>query len=122
MATQPHVLVANEPLAYRDLLTTELRRLRPELRVLQVDPADVDRLVARLHPSLVICSRPTATMRRHATAHIVLYPEGANRAVLAIQGTHRVLPNPQVADLLAGVDAAVGQGAPGGETSFTPDA
>jgi hypothetical protein len=40
----------------------------------------------------------------------VLDPLGTNRAVLTIDGQHQVLLNPQLTDLLAAVDTAVGHG------------
>jgi DNA-binding IclR family transcriptional regulator len=106
MAARAHVLVANEPPTYRDLLASELPRLRPRLTVLLVDPADLDEALAQMRPRLVICSELTDSVRQHGIASIVLYPEGRNQAILDIAGAHQVLPNPAVSDLLAAVDAA----------------
>ena len=106
MPTPPHILVANEPAAYRDMLASELPRLRPHLTVLQVEPADLDSVVTRIHPRLVICSRLTHAIRQHATALIVLYPHGTNRAILDIDGEQQVLPNPELTELLAAIDNA----------------
>src|SRR5215213_5018581 len=110
MNAQLQILVANEPALYRDVLSSQLPGLRPGLTVLRVDPVELDEAVARLRPRLVICSELTEAVRQFATAALVLDPLGTNRAVLTIDGQHQVLRNPRLADLLAAVDTAVGQG------------
>ena len=108
MSVQPQILVANEPLVYRDVLGSQLPRLRPGLTILVVDPAELDAAVARLRPRLVICSELTDRIRQFATAALELDPLGTNRAVLTVDGQHQVLLNPRLTDLLAAVDTAVG--------------
>jgi hypothetical protein len=108
MSAHPQILVANEPLVYRDVLSSQLPRLRPGLAVLRVDPAELDEAVARLRPRLVICNEVTDRIRQFATASLVLATQSPDRAVLTIDGQHQVLLNPQLTDLLAAVDAAVG--------------
>src|SRR5919107_5074637 len=108
MSAQVQILVANEPAVYRDVLSSELPRLRPGLTVLLVDPADLDEALAQLRPRLVICNAVTDSIRQFATAALVLDPDGTHRAVLDVEGQQTVLLNPQLTDLLAAVDAAVG--------------
>jgi hypothetical protein len=110
MTAHPQILVANEPLVYRDVLSSQLPRLRPGLTVLRVDPADLDEAVAQLRPRLVICNEVTDRIRQFATAALVLDPKSPDRAVLTVDGQHQMLLNPQLTDLLAAVDTAVGQG------------
>jgi hypothetical protein len=110
MSAHPRILVANDPALYRDLLGSQLPRLRPNLAVLLVDPADLNAAVARLRPQLVLCSEVTDSIRQSATAAIVLDSHGTNRAILTGEGQHQVLLNPGLTDLLAAVDAAIGQG------------
>jgi len=110
MSAHPPILVANAPRLYRDLLGSELPRLRPSLTVLLVDPADLDDTVAQMRPQLVICSELTDSVRKHAIASLVLDPQSTNRAVLTVDGQQQVLLNPRLTDLLAAVDAAVGHG------------
>jgi hypothetical protein len=110
MRAQLQILVANEPLVYRDVLGSQLPRLRPGLTVLVVDPAELDAALARLRPRLVICSELTEAVRQCPPAALVLDPLGTNRAVLTGAGQHQVLLNPRLADLLAAVDTAVGNG------------
>jgi hypothetical protein len=101
------ILVANEPAMYRGILASELSLLRPNLPVALVEPADLDSAVARSHPRLVICSQVTEIVRQHATASLVLYPNGMNRAILDVDGEQQVLPNPDLTDLLVAVDTAM---------------
>jgi hypothetical protein len=110
MSVQPQILVANEPFVYRDVLSSQLPRLRPNLTVLLVDPADLDGAVARLRPRLVICNEVTDSIRQYATAALELDPDCPDRAILDIEGQRQVLLNPQLTDLLAAVDAVVGHG------------
>jgi hypothetical protein len=110
MSVQPQILVAIKPAVYRDLLASELPRLRPGLAVRVVDPADLDDATAQMRPRLVICSELTDSIREFATASIVLDSNGLKRAVLTVDGQQQVLRNPRLTDLLAAVDAAVGHG------------
>ena len=90
---------------YRGVLASELSLLRPSVPIASVEPADLDTVVARIKPRLVICSELTKIVRQHASASIILYPNGANRAVLDVDGQQQVLPNPDLSDLLVAVDA-----------------
>ena len=108
MSAHAQILVANEPVLYRDLLASQLPRLRPGLTVLRVDPADLAAAVARIRPQLVICSELPDSIRPFVTAALVLDPDGTTCTVLTVDGQHRVLRNPRLSDLLAAVDAAVG--------------
>jgi hypothetical protein len=110
MSAQVQILVANEPPTYRDLLASELPRLRPNVTVLLVDPVDLDDALAQMRPRLVICSELTDSIRQHATAALVLDSHGANQVILDVEGQQQVLLNPSLTDLLAAVDAAVSSG------------
>jgi hypothetical protein len=94
---------------YRGVLASELSLLRPSLPFALVEPADLNAAVARIQPRLVICSQLTKMVRRHATASIVLYPNGTNRAILDVDGQQQVLLNPDLSELLVAVDAAMEQ-------------
>ena len=48
------VLVANEPCAYREVITGVLRELRPHIEVNAGEPDGLDGEVARLRPHLVV--------------------------------------------------------------------
>jgi hypothetical protein len=107
---RPDILVANEPALYRYVLASELTLLRPSFPVAQVDAADLDSTVSRIRPRLVICSQLTEIVRQNVTTSIVLYPDGTNQAILDVDGQQRVLPNPELTDLLVAVDTALDRG------------
>jgi hypothetical protein len=100
------IVVAIEPFAYREVLTSELPRRRPNLRILTVDPDNLESTVVRLTPLLVICTRLSVMVRHYATDVLVLYPDGENRAILFIDEQQQVWPTPDFADLLIAVDVA----------------
>ena len=67
METYPIILLANEPGAYRSLLATELPLLQPNLRVVEIQPADVDEAISSYRPTLVLSSRPVAATARKSS-------------------------------------------------------
>lgn len=81
------VVVANEPRMYRQVVAAALPRLRPGMRVVEVEPDDLDREIVALEPNLVICSRLTEAVETRAPAWILLYPEAERRAVISLDGT-----------------------------------
>jgi hypothetical protein len=98
-----HVLVANEPCAYREAITDVLRELRPHIEVNAVEPEGLDGEVARLRPHLVVCSRITAAVST-LLAWVMLYPDGENRAVISTAGEQVMLDNVGFDDLLSAID------------------
>jgi hypothetical protein len=107
METYPLVLLANEPGAYRSLLATELPFLRPNLRVLEINPAELDAAVTRLRPAVVICSRVLERVRDIEFAILVLYPEGEDTLIGPGDETVQALVSPRLSDLLSAIDRAV---------------
>jgi hypothetical protein len=107
MASAPLVMVANDPAAYRSVLAQALALLRPDLCVRQLDPADVETVIVTTHPCLIICNQLMEPVRRAARASIVLAVAGEGPAVVSLPGQQWRLANPQLADVLAAIDAAV---------------
>lgn len=107
MSDRPTILVANHPITYREVLAASLAALYPNLRVVQTEPDGLAAALTNSAPLLVVCSRPVEGLRRSGRSTIVLYPEGANEAVLTIGERSWMLPNPQLADVLAAVDVAL---------------
>lgn len=107
MDTYPLVLLANEPGTYRSLLAAELPFLRPNLRVLEVNPAELDAALTRLNPSIVICSRTIKSVRTVEFAVLVLYPDGDDTFILPTDETHSTIANPRLSDILGAIDRAV---------------
>jgi hypothetical protein len=104
MQTYPLVVLANEPCSYRSLLADELPLLRPNLRVLEVHPAELETTVATLHPSVVICSRALEQGDDAESSILLLYAEELETFIQTGDGT---LVNPRLSDILGAIDRAV---------------
>ncbi len=104
MDTYPLVVLANEPDTYRSLLAAELPFLRPNLRVLEVDPAELDAVVATLHPAVVICSRALKTNPPPACSVLILCAEEIDTF---IQSCDETINNPRLSDILQAIDRAL---------------
>lgn len=107
METYPLVLLANEPGTYRSLLATELPILRPNLRVVEVNPADLDSAVIYHRPAVVICSRVLEEVHGADFTLLVLYPNGADTLIRPVDGTHQAMLSPRLSDLLSALDGAI---------------
>src|SRR5690348_11386920 len=84
-STQPRpclILMANHPRSYREAIAAAVQGKRPDSTVIVIDPSDIDAALMRLAPNLVVCSHLTETIELHAAAWVVLYPDGANEALL----------------------------------------
>lgn len=104
MTFYPLVVLANEPRTYRSLLAAELPFLRPNLRVLEVSPAELDDAVATLHPSVVICSRLTRRITAARCSVVKLYCDEVDTFIQDREGT---VVNPRLPDILRAIDRAL---------------
>ena len=107
MTTGLRILVGNEPLSYRQVHAETFRILRPEAEVVRVEPDELDAAIARLAPHLVVCSALSEVVETRPLAWILLYPDGANLAVVSIAGVQRTIPMVAFDDLLDAVDEAM---------------
>ena len=108
METYPLVLLANEPCTYRSLLAAELPFLRPNLRVLEVDPGEIDAAVAHLRPAVVICSRVLEKVLGLEFALLLLYPGGEDTLIRCVDGTtDQAMVGPRLSDILGAIDRAL---------------
>lgn len=107
MQTYPLVLLANEPCTYRSLLAAELPFLRPNLRVLEIDPAELDSAVAHLRPAVVICSRVLEKVLGLEFAILLLYPEGEDTLIRSVDGADQTMVSPRLSDVLGAIDRAI---------------
>lgn len=107
MQTYPLVLLANEPCTYRSLLAAELPFLRPNLRVLEIDPAELDSAVAHLRPAVVICSRVLEKVLGLEFAILLLYPEGEDTLIRNVDGADQRMAAPRLSDVLNAIDRAI---------------
>ena len=98
------VVVANEPRAYREVLAAAVHELRPGLEVQAVEPEELDRIVGRDLPHLVVCSRLSEVVETRAPAWVVLYPDGEARAVISVAGRQTTLAGIGFARILRLID------------------
>ncbi len=103
---QMHIVLANDPRAYREVMAAALQALRPRHAVLCVEPDELDGEVARLDPELVLCSRLTPVVQRYALVWVMLYPDGDTRAVICVAGQHTTAGDLEFDRLLAIIDQA----------------
>ncbi len=101
------VLVGNDPAFYRDTMSTVVQTLRPHVEVTEVEPTDLDNEVLRLRPHFVVCSELTEVVASLSFAWVLVYPAGANVAVISIGGRQRTIPSVVFDDVLAAIDRAV---------------
>ena len=91
---------------YREVISSTLREMRPDVEVFTAEPEDLEGEYLRLAPGLVVFSRPTERVEREAPAWVALYPEGASHAVVkSPDGSRRTLPKMDFDTLLAILDA-----------------
>ena len=101
------VLVGNEPVFYRDVMATALQDLRPQVEVVEVEPAALDGEVLRRRPHLVVCSELSEVVETGSFAWILINPAGANLAVVSIGGQQTIIPQVGFDDMLAAIDRAL---------------
>ena len=85
----PAIVLANEPLAYRQALGAALRDRHADMRIIVVAPEDLEAAVARYRPVLVICDALTPAVEQGAPVWVLLYPEGSRLVVTSVHGARR---------------------------------
>ena len=100
------ILLANQPLAYRQALVRAFRAARPHLHVLEVAPDELDAAVRAHVPLLVICDRLTRLVEQSVSAWVVLYPGGTRQVTTSLAGQQESAGDLDLAALLAFVDRA----------------
>jgi hypothetical protein len=100
------VLVANEPLAYREVISAALKKLRPHIRVHTTEPAELNKEFLLLSPRLVVCSRTTTLVEREAPAWLELYPDHTSGAVVSLAGRKTTFDKIDFDTLLSILDEA----------------
>jgi hypothetical protein len=79
------VLLANQPVVYRDVIAAAIETLRARFEVFTAEPEDLDRVFLRLGtPLVVVCSQLTDLVEREALAWIQLYPDHATHTIVAL--------------------------------------
>lgn len=100
------VLLANEPLAYRQALARALETQRPDIQVLTVTPDELDAAIRQHAPLLVICDRLTEFAGKCVAAWIELYPAGARRVTSSFGGIEETAGDLDLPALLAFLERA----------------
>lgn len=101
------VLLANEPGTYRSLLAEQLPFLRPDLRVVEVQPGEIDAAMSSYAPAVVISSRHLEPPPELNITMLVLYPEGDDTFLQTLHGASTAIRQPRLSDILAAIDHAV---------------
>ena len=102
------ILVAHEPLAYREAPAGVLRVLHPHAEVAVVAPADLDEEVERRRPDVVFCSRLSQAVRAQARAWALLYPSGERVVETCVAGERALADDLSLDAALALVDRVAG--------------
>lgn len=102
----PSVLLANEPLAYRQALARALETQRPDIQIVTVAPDDLDAAIRQHAPFLVICDRLTELAGKCVSAWIELYPAGARRVTSSCGGNEETAGDLDLTALLAFIERA----------------
>jgi hypothetical protein len=105
------VMVANEPLSYREALAATLREVRPNVGTIVVAPDELDHATFLHKPRLIVCSQLTDTIENRPIAWALLYPEGASWSVLSLAGKRIRDTHIDLGQLLSLIDQAIIYGA-----------
>lgn len=97
------ILLANEPTVYREAMAEALRELRPQVEVGVVEPEELDHVVGRLGPHLVVCSRVDAVVET-VFAWMLIYPDGEDRAEFKAGQYRSSVVSVELGDLIRAAD------------------
>lgn len=100
------VVVANEPLSYREVISGALDGLRPEVEITTVASEEMDAAVLRLRPRVVICSRVSAVVEEHVLVWAELYPDGSALSEVSFLNERSSVEDMQLEDLFDLLDRA----------------
>jgi hypothetical protein len=98
------VLVALNPVMYRQTIIFFLEKHRPHLELKSADPADLDQELASFKPDLLICHETIPAVRQRVLSQVeILYSDGLD-ALVCIEERESRINNINVQDLLSTVD------------------
>jgi hypothetical protein len=98
------LVVANDPRAYREAIATAIQRLRPDVDVIVVDPADLADQVEHWRPHMVISSVPMARAGGWPLCWVALHPARTTQVVVTVAAQQTWARDIDLAELLAVVD------------------
>lgn len=100
------VIVANEPLSYREVISGVLGELRPDAEIVTVSPEALDATVLLLRPRAVICNRVSPVIEEHVLVWAELYPDGGTVSEVSILRERSSVSDMRLEDLFAMLDRA----------------
>lgn len=103
------VLVANEPLSYREALARTLQKLRPQAEVRQTEPEELEASLKSFRPELVLCSRLPEKLPAGPRGWVELYPGGSGSSTLVLAEERAEIPDVQLVDILSVLDRLASQ-------------
>ena len=94
------VLVAIDPLMYRQVIAHCIRKYRPRVEVRMLGPDKLDGELGRLAPDLIVCNRATAVVRASAHSWVELQVRrGAGNLGANVQVDSRPMSRVEQAEL-----------------------
>jgi len=106
-STPLRVILSNDPRAYREALFIALRRLRPKIDLLPVDPGLLVQEIDRHAPDLVILSTTDLITDDVPWSWILLYPDGARLAIIHTKARQQQRGSLGLDDLLRIIDESM---------------
>jgi hypothetical protein len=100
------ILVAIEPLSYREIVAFVLSEHRHEAEVMVAAAKELDDKVVDFAPHLIVCEELTPKVQARASSWVRLLPPGRRDAAMRVGDQHTRILNMGIEDLLRVVDAA----------------
>jgi hypothetical protein len=99
------VLVAIEPLSYREIVAFVLSEHRPEAEVMVAAAKDLDDKIDDFAPHLMVCEELTPKVSVRVSSWVRLLPPGRRDAAVRVGDQHTRVLSMGIEDLLRVVDA-----------------
>jgi hypothetical protein len=96
--------MANEPRSYREVIAEAARALRPRVRIVTVEPAELEGAVEDLRPHMVVGNRVPAGVRDRVAVWVELYPGHGPTSLACVGGECSTFEDMQLPDLLNLID------------------
>lgn len=100
------ILIANELPLHREVLTSAIRALRPDISIHAISHHELDLVLCDLCPLVVICSSANANHCGCSPVWILLFPDDRDEAIIYIAGEQRTIPNASIHELVGVMDEA----------------
>ncbi len=101
------IVVAIEPRYYREVIGSAIQGLKPHLEVTVVEPDELEEVLERLEPDLVLCEHAASAMavsRSDPSSWIEYRPFEETPTKISVGGRYRELEEFELTDLLSVVD------------------